>query len=75
MSSAKPKPGRQGQNFPTGGIDTQPAGARGSVAGIYNRSHLLPQRGELLQAWANYLDGLRTGAQIVAIKGSNGDAA
>lgn len=57
-------------NFPTEVIDTQQARPRGSVSGIYNRSHLLPQRRELLQAWADYLDSLRTGANVVPIKGS-----
>ncbi len=62
------------QNYPTEVIDTQQARPRGSVSGIYNRSHLLPQRRELLQSWANYLDALRTGGNIVAIKGSQGES-
>lgn len=56
-------------NFPTEVIDTQQARPRGTVSGIYNRSHLIPQRRELLQAWADYLDSLRTESNVVAIKG------
>ena len=62
-------------SFPPEVIETQMAHARGSVSGIYNRSHLLPQRRELLQAWADYLDSLRTGANVVAIKQSQDNVA
>lgn len=47
------------QNFLPDVIETQLAHARAGVAGIYNRSHLLPQRREMLQRWADYLDQLR----------------
>jgi integrase len=40
-------------------VETQLAHARPGVAGIYNRSHLLPERRKLMQAWADYLDGLK----------------
>lgn len=47
------------QNVPVEVIETQLAHARIGVSGIYNRSHLLPQRRKMLQHWANYLDELR----------------
>jgi integrase len=54
-------------NFSAEVIETQLAHARPGVAGIYNRSNLLPQRKEMLQAWADYLDQLRNGAKVVPI--------
>lgn len=33
----------------------------------YNRTKFLPERIEMMQAWSDYLDGLRTGAQVVPI--------
>lgn len=42
-------------------IETQLAHARPGVAGIYNRSHLLPQRREMMIQWGDYLDTLRAG--------------
>lgn len=55
-------------NLPSEVIDTQLAHARGSVSGIYNRSHLLPQRRDMMQVWCDYLDQLRIGGQVVPIK-------
>lgn len=46
-------------NFSPEVIETQLAHKRPGVAAIYNRSHLLPQRREMLQSWADYLDQLR----------------
>ncbi len=40
-------------------IETQLAHKRPGVAGIYNKSHLLPQRTIMMQAWADYLDTLK----------------
>src|SRR5207342_329583 len=34
----------------------------------YNRTAHLPERRKMMQAWADYLDGLRTGAQVVQIR-------
>jgi integrase len=36
--------------------------AKAGVAGVYNRSVLLPQRSEALEAWARHIEGLVTGA-------------
>lgn len=40
---------------------------RDRVRGIYNRSTLLDERRRMLQAWADYLDGLRDGAEVVPL--------
>jgi integrase len=37
------------------------------IRGIYNRAEYLDQRREMLQAWADYLDALKTGAKVVPI--------
>lgn len=39
-------------------IETAQARTVPGVRGVYNRSHLLPQRRELLQTWADYIDSL-----------------
>ena len=33
----------------------------------YNRTEFVEQRRTMLQAWANYLDTLRTGAQVIPL--------
>lgn len=38
------------------------------VAGVYNKAQYLPERREVMQAWADYLDSLRAGGNVVAIK-------
>lgn len=34
----------------------------------YNRTQYLKQRAELMQAWANYLDRLRAGAEVISMR-------
>lgn len=34
----------------------------------YNRTSHLPERHKMMQAWADYLDGLKNGAQVIAFK-------
>jgi integrase len=34
----------------------------------YNRTSHLPERKVMMQAWADYLDSLRTGSNVVAIE-------
>jgi integrase len=41
-------------------IETQLAHKRPGVSGIYNRSHLLEQRRDLMQSWADCLDELKS---------------
>jgi integrase len=49
-------------------IECQLAHARPGVGGIYNRSHRLAERRKMMQAWADYLDALRAGAPVTAIR-------
>lgn len=58
--------------FPPEVIETQLAHPRPGVAGIYNRSHLLPQRRLMMQAWADYLDQLKAGKNVVALRRRKG---
>ena len=41
---------------------------RDSVRAAYNYAEHLPERRKMMQAWANYLDGLKVGATVVNIK-------
>ena len=34
----------------------------------YNRTAHLPERRKMMQAWADYLDGLRTGGNVVPMR-------
>jgi integrase len=43
-------------------------GERDKVRAAYNRAAHLPERIRMMQAWADYLDGLRTGAELVPIR-------
>lgn len=38
------------------------------VAGIYNKAQHLPERRKIMQAWADYLDELRAGNQVIPIR-------
>ncbi len=49
-------------------IELQLAHKDSSVRAIYNRSELIPERIEMMQAWADYLDELRDGSNVVAIR-------
>jgi len=40
---------------------------RNKVRSAYNHASYLPQRQEMMQFWADYLDSLKAGADIVAI--------
>jgi integrase len=41
---------------------------RSAVRAAYNRAQRIPERRKMMQAYADYLDGLRSGGQIVPIK-------
>lgn len=41
---------------------------RNAVRAAYNYAEHLPERRRMMQAWADYLDGLKNGAEIVPIK-------
>jgi integrase len=41
---------------------------RNKVRAAYNRAQYLPERRKLMQAWADYLDGIKDGARIIPLK-------
>lgn len=41
---------------------------RDSVRAAYNYADYLPERRKMMQAWADYLDGLKEGAKVVSFK-------
>ncbi|QXP90115.1 tyrosine-type recombinase/integrase [Methylococcus capsulatus] len=43
-------------------------GERDSVRAAYNRAEHLPERRKMMQWWADYLDGLRTGAEVIQLE-------
>lgn len=56
------------QGHPPDIIELQLAHRDSSVRAIYNRSTRLPERRAMMQAWADYLDALRTGANVVPFR-------
>ena len=57
------------QGWPHEAIERQLAHAeRNKVSAAYNYAEHLPKRREMMQSWADYLDGLRLGAKVVNIK-------
>ena len=40
---------------------------RNSVRAAYNFAEHLPERRKMMQAWADYLDGLKAGAEVIQI--------
>jgi integrase len=40
---------------------------RNKVRAAYNRAQRLPERRQMMQAWADYLEGLRSGGNVVAL--------
>lgn len=40
---------------------------RNQIRGAYNRAEFLPERVRMMQAWADYLDALKKGAEVVPI--------
>jgi integrase len=41
---------------------------RNQVRAAYNKAQRLPERRKMMQAWADYLDGLKEGANITPIR-------
>ncbi|MEO6561661.1 MAG: tyrosine-type recombinase/integrase [Nitrosospira sp.] len=57
------------QGWPHEAIERQLAHAeRNKVSAAYNYAEHLPKRREMMQAWADYLDGLAVGAKVVNLK-------
>lgn len=48
------------QGFSGDWIEKQLAHEQGSVRGVYNKAEYLEQRAKMMQAWADYLDGLQS---------------
>jgi integrase len=49
-------------------IELQLAHRDSSVRAVYNRSVRLPERRAMMQSWSDYLDALRTGANVVPFR-------
>ena len=45
-----------------------PHAERNKVRAAYNRAERLAERTQMMQAWADYLDGLRATSNVVAIR-------
>ena len=45
---------------------------RNSVKAAYNYAEFLRERKRMMQAWADYLDGLKAGAKIIPIRSAAG---
>lgn len=57
--------------FPHAVIEPQLAhGERNKVSAAYNFAEHLPQRRKMMQQWADYLDKLKSGAQVIPLHGS-----
>ena len=57
------------QGWSPDAIERQLAHApRDAVRAAYNRAQYLEERRKMMQAWANYLDSLKSGAQVIAFK-------
>jgi integrase len=60
------------QGFPPDVIELQLAHVeRNRVRAAYNRAQRLTERRKMMQAWADYLDTLRSGAKVVPIRGAS----
>ncbi len=56
------------QGYPPDVIELQLARVeRNKVRAAYNKAQRLPERRKMMQAWADYVDGLRAGATVVPI--------
>jgi integrase len=57
------------QGWNTDMIERQLAHAeRNKVKAAYSHAEHLPERRRMMQAWADYLDGLKAGAQVIPIR-------
>lgn len=61
------------QQWPTDVIERQLAhGEKNQVRAAYNHAEHLPERRRMMQHWADYLDGLKKGADVVPFSRSRG---
>lgn len=57
------------QGYPPDVIELQLAHTeRNKVRAAYNKAQRLPERRKMMQAWADYLDGLRAGGNVVPLR-------
>jgi hypothetical protein len=57
------------QGWPSDVIERQLAHAeRNKIKAAYNYAEYLPQRRKMMQAWADYLDMLKRGGNVVPIR-------
>jgi len=57
------------QNWDTKLIERQLAHSdKNSVRAAYNHAEYMPERIKMMQAWANYLDGLKHGGEVINLK-------
>ena len=57
------------QGWPSDVIERQLAHAeRNKVRAAYNRHDYLPERRKMMQAWADYLDGLKAGVEVIPFR-------
>jgi integrase len=68
MASTRLNEGFNGLRFEPDWIEAQLAHGQHSVRAAYNYAKWLPERRKMMQAWADYLDGLRAGGNVVALK-------
>ncbi len=54
--------------WPRDVVEAQLSHKVGGTEGVYNMAKHLPERRKMMQAWADYLDVLRTGSNVVPIK-------
>jgi len=45
-------------------------GERNKVSAAYNFAEHLPERREMMQTWADYLDKLKVGAEVIPLRGN-----
>ncbi len=60
------------QGFNPDAIERQLAHKAAGVRATYNAAEYLPERRKMMQHWADYLDGLKAGADVVAIHSKKG---
>lgn len=41
---------------------------RNGVRAAYNHAEFMPERKKMMQAWADYLEGIKSGAKIIPIR-------
>lgn len=46
---------------------------RNSVRVAYNYAEFMPERKKMMQAWADYLDAIKSGAKIIPIRAAAGN--